>query len=214
MDSRLVVVGLTGVAGSGKDTVASILGLHHGFTRIALGDGVKSALRDLDGLSCAFTKELGAGGLSSREAWQMLGGDAREDLAHATMALDINLAWTYVVGIKIAYCLRRHPVRRHRFVVPDISYKHEIAVLGHIAMALGGTYATWRIERPGAGLRGKAGQHASEQGRASLPADRTIDNDRDIRQLAQAVDDAVLPLLGTAKHDKNVTCCDRPICAS
>jgi len=42
------VIGLTGYAGVGKDTMAALLHLHHGFTRYAFADRLKDVLRAVD----------------------------------------------------------------------------------------------------------------------------------------------------------------------
>lgn len=79
MSEPLIVIGLTGVAESGKDTVAQMLAHHrYRFFRVALADTVRAMLRDLDGPTGAFTKELTRAGLTPRWAQQRIGGDARE----------------------------------------------------------------------------------------------------------------------------------------
>lgn len=45
-----IIIGLSGKAGSGKDTAAQILCEKHGFTRIAFADAVRDALYNLDPL--------------------------------------------------------------------------------------------------------------------------------------------------------------------
>ena len=48
MDAIPNVIGLTGYAGSGKDTLANILVEEYGFTRIAFADKTKEFLYDLN----------------------------------------------------------------------------------------------------------------------------------------------------------------------
>jgi len=44
----MTVIGLTGLAGSGKSTVAQMLADHHGFTAVAVADAMREALLDFD----------------------------------------------------------------------------------------------------------------------------------------------------------------------
>lgn len=189
MRERLIVVGITGVAGSGKDTVAGMLAHRFGFFRIALADGVRAAFRDIDGITWGLTKELEKAGKTSRWALQNMGSQARETVARAADCAEesshdglvaercVNKFWCYLAATKIAYLDRIHPSPRHRFVVPDVSYLHEVVTLRDITRELGGHYETWRVDRPGAGLSGEAASHSTEIGRATIPADLTIAND-------------------------------------
>lgn len=194
MTEPLVVVGITGVARSGKDTLAGLLCHRDGFFRVALGDAVRSAIRDMDGPTWAITKELEAAGKNTRWGCQKVGGDARERVADLircavedgdtpddecswSAGIGANRCWSYLACVKIAYLATIHPVPQRRFVVPDISYPHEPDALGAVVRQLGGRYETWRVERAGSGLAGAAGSHPSEIGRATVPADLTIAND-------------------------------------
>lgn len=202
MSERLIVVGLTGVAGSGKDTVAGILANRHGFFRIALADGLRAAFRDIDGITWGLTKELEKAGRTSRWALQQMGSEAREKIAGAAAELwdepytglghaaeaHVNRFWCYLALTKIAYLHAVHPQSRSRFVIPDISYQHEATCVGSIVGELGGTYQTWRVDRPGAGLSGEAAGHSTEIGRATIPADLTIRNDSTLVALEASVE--------------------------
>lgn len=202
MGDRLIVIGLTGVAGSGKDTAATILGtpadpLH--YFRISLADGIKSAIRDIDGPTWSITKEAEKAGKTSRWACQRLGGEARELVAEAVRRAagipifdeiseeQANRFWCHLALAKIAYLARIHPARRRRFVVPDVSYAREVETLAAVVREFGGTYETWRIDRPGAGLDGEAASHSSELGRATIPADVTVANDGTLADLERRI---------------------------
>ena len=43
-----MIIGLTGYARSGKDTVANYLVEHHGYTRVAFADAIRDALYELN----------------------------------------------------------------------------------------------------------------------------------------------------------------------
>jgi hypothetical protein len=165
----LTIVGITGVARSGKDTVAGILCRKYGFTRIGLADGIRSSFRDLDGLTWDLTKELEEAGKSSRWALQNFGSEARL----RAMCPDL---WLDLVATKITYLANVHPNPRRRFVIPDVRFPSEAATLDNMVNPLDGRHFLWRVVRPGAGLGGPEGQHASEREMESLRPDVTIRN--------------------------------------
>ncbi len=200
MDTRLIVVGITGVARSGKDTIAQTLCTRFGFTRIALADGVRSAFRALDGLSGELTKELEADESTTRWALQKIGTEAREDTADLLRIGDdielANVIWIHLLMIKLMYLHRYHPVRRHRFVVPDIRFPHEPDTLKCFIREAGGTYQTWAAIRDGAGLIGEAARHKSEKSVQYIVPDHTIFNNSSKADLELHVAALASQLLG------------------
>jgi len=185
MSDRLIIVGITGVARSGKDTIAGILCQRFGFTRIALADGVRSAFRDMDGPTWELTKQLEACGKSSRWALQQLGTEARwKANAHGV--------WLYLAHTKIRYLAEIHPEPRSRFVIPDIRFEAE---RDYFWLMLGERFRLWKTIRPGAGLSGEAARHASEREIDAIPADLIIDNCGTIPTLEADVVSAATSLL-------------------
>ena len=163
------LIGLTGPAGSGKDTVADILCEQHGYTRLALSDPLRDGLKAMLGLTenqfhDRTIKETPIGwiGQSPRQLLQTLGTEwgrhhVADDLwlrvANQRIA-DIANHWEYITGI----------------VITDIRFPNEAAWLAERGGQL------WHIDRPSAGLNGRAGQHASEAGLDRKPEDRIIRN--------------------------------------
>jgi len=177
MSDRLIIVGITGVARSGKDTIAGILCQRFGFTRIALADGVRSAFRDMDGPTWELTKQLEACGKSSRWALQQLGTEARwKANAHGV--------WLYLAHTKIRYLAYIHPEPRARFVIPDIRFEAE---RDYFRLMLGERFRLWKVLRTGAGLSGEAAIHPSETGVATMRADLLIPNDGTAADLERVV---------------------------
>lgn len=181
MSNRLIIVGLCGAARSGKDTVAAHLVHEFGFTRIGLADGVRSAFRDIDGLTWERTKELEAAGKTTRWALQTLGTECREDLAKDSD----DAHWVDHLLIKIRYLSYYHSVRQTRFVVPDIRFPFEAECIRLVSQAAfgAGKFCCWRIVRPGAGLSGDSGKHSSETGIGQIEYGDAIYNDGMIDQL-------------------------------
>jgi hypothetical protein len=128
-DDRLIIVGVCGSvyledglrlgsAGSGKDAFADQACIEFGFMKIGLGDGVKSSFDDIDQRERSLTKELGENGISTRNAWQVLGTECRHRSQNKTL-------WSSLAIAKISYLAFQHPVRRTRFIIPDMRFLEE-----------------------------------------------------------------------------------------
>ena len=188
MSDKLLIVGLCGLARSGKDTAARYLCVDHGFTRLGLADGVRSAFRDLDGPTGELTKELEAASLTQRWALQRLGTDARESL---TLGKAYRYLWVDVLMCKIQYLGMIHPTPRLRFVVPDLRFPYEADMLRIYARERGGYFEAWKLDRPGSGLNGDAGEHKSETSLDAIRADADVRNTGGLLDLRESVDIAV-----------------------
>lgn len=171
-----MIIGLTGLAGSGKDTVADVLQAHHRFAKVLLADPVKRICQDVFGWS--YERLWGPSqnrnepdpdwdGLTARHALQTLGtewGRAMHPDVWARRAIreaKTILANGQVIGV----------------VIPDVRFHNEEAALH----AAGGKLV--RIFRPSAGLPGVAGQHPSEVDIPQLKADFVFDNSRSLEDL-------------------------------
>lgn len=189
MRDPLVVVGVVGPARSGKDTVARILELHGGFTRIALADPIKDIFDRLGGPGRETYKELGGfQALTIRRAWQLLGTESREEIGRPLLWVDVALA-------TIRYAEAHHARRRARFVIPDVRYAHEVLRLSEGVEAMGGTFETWRADRPG--LTGVAeSDHSSETEHTFIVPSVVIPNAGTIADLDRIVRAEMETLIG------------------
>lgn len=160
-----LIIGLTGRAGAGKDTMAAQLCEHHGFERYALAEPLRDMLTQLltdAGIDHAWLferplKELPIPelGISGRRLMQTLGTGwgrgLREDfwLRLADLALGLPAA----------------PVH-DRIVITDIRFPNEAAwIAAHQGLLV-------RVERPVAPVAA----HESEQHADTLPCWHVIDN--------------------------------------
>lgn len=175
-----MLIGLTGSAFAGKDTVGAYLGKHHGFRAKAFADPLRSGLKAMFGLTDSdflpANKELPIEwiGQSARELLQSLGTEWGRD----RVAREI---WV------------RHMARRVRpivqaggdVVLTDLRFLSE-AELVHRCGGL-----IWRIVRPD-GRKTTHGKHVSENEGRRIVADVDIENDGTLEQLYERVDDALL----------------------
>lgn len=177
-----LIVGITGLAGSGKDTVADILVQECGFVKLAFADPLKMVCQSLFGWDRdrlwgpserRNAPDPNWDGLTCRRALQTLGTDwgramhpdlwVRKGIQHAKD----RLAYTSPPCLGV--------------VITDMRFANEVAAI----KAAGGK--TVRVVRPGAGLKGEAGVHASEIEIPTLPVDFEIDNSKDLATLKELV---------------------------
>jgi hypothetical protein len=160
-----MIIGLSGLAGSGKDAVADELVAHCGFFKLAVADAMKEACarwfgwteEQLWGPSHLRNEPDPAwGGLTPRHALQTLGTEWGRGL-HPDIWVEQVLRIT-------------RGCRGSRFVIPDVRFTNECEAIRNE----GGKVV--RIVRAGhVGLAGAAGLHSSEA--QELTCDATLPND-------------------------------------
>lgn len=169
------LVGLTGAAGCGKNTVAEIL-LDRGFVHFGFADPVyrgvaailgvpESSLRDRS----AKETPIGWLGKSPRELLQTLGTEWGRD----TIADDIWIR----IALRQAEEIRRHA----NCCITDVRFENEAEAI----RAAGGKI--WLIQRSQRCLSDAAAAHSSESGIPPHLIDRVIDNDGTIADLRELV---------------------------
>jgi predicted ATPase len=169
------IIGLTGFAGSGKDTVRDILE-DMGFVGFAFADPIRAMLRELlsgSGLDdkwmeCREFKEevIPELGVSYRQMAQMLGTEWGRSL-HADF-------WVRLAGAYVADIQDQSFERAVNFVVSDVRFENE----ANFVRERGGVI--WRIDRPGVE---RVRDHASEQQIESIAYDTVVPNDGDFDAL-------------------------------
>lgn len=168
------LIGITGKARSGKDTIARHMWSNHVFTRIALADPLKRSAQAAFGLTTneAYNDEfkevvIPRWDLSPRQIFQQVG-----DLFKAHFGDDF-----WVKRWQITYDLFKDT---DDIVVPDVRFDNE----ANMIRSLGGII----IEvRRGPGLVGSTGDHCSERGLSSLP-EIVIENEGTLAEMYAQVD--------------------------
>lgn len=183
-----MILGISGKAGSGKDAAASVLVREHGFVRVAFADALKRVVAQLFGWDDdrlwgpserRSEPDPAWDGLTARRALQVIGTEVGRAL-HPDVWVRATMR---EIGIRqrmfqTTPCVRErcfihdgeacavgHMSRAEcpngragipRFVIPDLRFKNEVAAI----RSAGGFLL--RVVRPGAGLEGVSGEHASE----------------------------------------------------
>lgn len=162
------IIGITGRAGAGKDTVANLLMDHHGFQRLAMADKIKDGCAAMFGIERALfddrdQKEVVIPwlGKSPRQLAQLAGTEFGRNL----IADDV---WLRVAGKGL--------VDGVRYVLPDVRFENEAAFV----RAHGGVIL--HIIRPGT-ESGTSSAHSSENGIAMADGDRVVLNDEGLDSL-------------------------------
>lgn len=169
------LIGLTGKARSGKDSVAKMLTLQHGYIRTSFADPLKAAAQHIFGLSyrqtwCDDVKEveIPRWGMTPRRIFQLLGTEAIKP----AFGVDV-----WFKRWKMGFDAIKDT---DNVVVTDVRFdleRDELYKLGAIIVEI----------RRGEGLNGSAGEHSSEQG-LSAPPDFIIENDGTLEDLQVKVE--------------------------
>lgn len=167
------LIGLAGVSGSGKDTLAELV--KDEYERMAFADSLKNICIEYLGLSYddAYTQEgkkkfNNFWGMTNREILQKIGTDAMRNGFH-------NEVWTKMLELKIIKSLKENK----KIIITDCRFDNEAALvekLGGIVM---------KIERKNmkSNLNESEKNHVSEKGLDEKYISSIILNDRDISNL-------------------------------
>lgn len=175
MGKRLI--GLTGLARSGKDTFAMLLHERHGFKRMAFADPVKLTAVPLFGFSYEYvfsdqfkSEVQQPWGLTGREILQKLGTEA----IRGTFGDDF-----WIRRLIDAYLVTYAGIES--VVVTDVRFENEAKAIRE----QGGVII--HIKRRSAGLSGAEANHSSEQGVCLGERDLIIGNDGSLDELLDKV---------------------------
>ena len=170
------LIGITGKARSGKDSLATHAWSKYGFTRIAFADPVKLAAQQKFGLTADQTwnddlKEvvIPHWGLTPRQIFQREGTEAGRNVFGGDI---------WLRRFMLTYNMLKNT---DDIIVPDVRFDNESDLL----RSLGGIII--EVRRGRAGLSGEAGAHASEAG-LTRAADHVIDNNGTLEELCAAFD--------------------------
>ena len=174
------LIGITGRARSGKDTVADILVRDHGFAKIAFADHLKRCCRDIFG----FTDEQLWGGerdvvdermvFAPRYALQRLGTEFGRSL-YPNVWIDpvmrtiesLRSGWYAYTPQRGLHALEWARAKFRGFVVSDVRFPNEAEAIRREGGAI------WKTAH-GAGLRGSAGEHETEQHVDAIRTDAVV----------------------------------------
>lgn len=182
-----MIIGLTGRAFSGKDTVGAYLARAHNFSLVAFADPIRDALMAAFGLDYRVFKSehketvIDWIGKSPRQMMQTLGTDWGRYLVKKTI-------WTDLMERRIQQSLHAGD---SDIVITDVRFWTEAALISR----LGGQ--VWRIYRPESETT-RHNAHISENEMDCIPVHHTLINDGTLEQLYEFVDLALFPQVEAA----------------
>ncbi|MCW5597713.1 MAG: hypothetical protein KIT80_23665 [Chitinophagaceae bacterium] len=176
-DKEIRLIGLTGEAGSGKDTVGQILLNDHGYAIDSFKANLISPLAEIFDVDSSIfcdrklKEEPSASlfGKSPREVMQSFGTDWGRNMIHPDI-------WVKHTKMNI----RRLLDKNLKVVVTDVRYNNEAEMIRD----LGGEI--WKIDRPNNPFKIDT-SHCSENGIADDYIDLTIKNHSDIDKLKRMI---------------------------
>lgn len=165
-----MIIGLTGYAQSGKDTLAGMLIGLHKYERIAFADKIRKLLYETNPITaCGHTGYLKD--LVDRVGWD----EAKKETQVRRLLQEIGVGARKVFGedFWVEQALKG-VTPEDRFVITDVRFPNEAEAI----KALGGQI--WRVKRVGVGA---VNQHVSESAMDGYPVDQIFINNGSVDDL-------------------------------
>jgi hypothetical protein len=163
-----MIVGLTGYAQSGKDTIAQILVDKYGFIRVAFADKIREFLYELN----PVVKD----GVQLRELIDMHGWDVAKvqepEVRRLLQEIGISARKVFGDDFWIRQALEPHQVFE-RMVITDVRFENEAEHIKLIGNWIDKPSEIWRIKRPNIGA---VNDHVSESQMDGYKVDRILVN--------------------------------------
>lgn len=169
-----MIVGLSGYAQSGKDTVAQVLVDNYGFTRVAFADKIREFLYEINPMvGCSPSGYL-------KDLVDLKGWDtAKQEPQVRRLLQDLGVGARKVFGDDIwIYQVLKDVHPSDKVVISDVRFINEAECIS----ARGGEL--WRIKRPGVTA---VNAHVSETQIDDYPVDHVVNNEGDVKDLWEEV---------------------------
>lgn len=168
-----MIIGLTGYAQSGKDTVASLLVEHYGYTRVAFADKIRELLYETDPpFPMEDGKVVGLRNLIDIYGWD----SAKQNQLVRSMLQNLGVGARNIFGdtFWVQQALRQVHFEGN-YVITDVRFMNEALAIKKYDNA-----KIWRVTRAGVG---PVNSHVSESELDSIEVDAVINNDGDFKDL-------------------------------
>ena len=171
-----MIIGLSGYAQSGKNTVADILVDHHGFTQLAFADAIREFVYRINPMvACSPTGYLQD--LVNLKGWD----EAKQEPQVRRLLQDTGASGRDMIDEYLWVALTLSQINNPqdgRYVITDVRFPNEASAIS----SQGGQI--WRIERPGVDA---VNDHISETALDAWIFDETIVNDGSIEDLKKKI---------------------------
>jgi hypothetical protein len=168
-----MIIGLSGYAQSGKNTVADILVDHHGFIALAFADPIKELVYDINPKINSIEIQK----LVNEYGWDIVKQDPEVRRLLQTTGEAGRQGIDEYLWVAMTLSQIKDPYEG-RYVITDVRFPNEAAAI----TAQGGQI--WRIERPGVDA---VNDHVSETALDAWVFEETIINDGTIEDLKKKI---------------------------
>jgi len=182
-----MIIGLTGYARSGKDSVAKVLVDHYGFIRLAFADPIRDLLLEVNPI---LDKGNRLSSLVDEYGWDI--AKAQPEVRRLLQTLGVGARKVFGENHWIDQTLKHIPSAAYylnNFVITDVRFKNEADAIKnnvHVSSHI------WRVERPGVGA---INNHISESEMSTFTVDQTFVNDGTLEDLEAMIKARMVGLL-------------------
>jgi len=185
-----MIIGLSGYARSGKDTVAEVLIETHGYTRVAFADKIRELLYEMDPLIMHNGIDFRLQDVVDSKGWEA----AKTEFSEIRRLLqDLGIGARKLFGDTFWIYQALSDVRpQDKVIVTDVRFENEASWIKDFGGQI------WRIERDGVSA---INNHISESEMGSYPVDFVITNNGTLDELNANVMSKALNLLHEQQMD-------------
>jgi len=168
-----VIIGLSGYARSGKDTVAELLVLNYGFKRLAFADGIREALLALNPILFDGTR---LNELVGTHGWEV--AKAKDEVRRLLQVMGTEVGRKLINEDVWVWLLFNKVNTDERIIIPDVRFPNEARMIEQ----QGGE--VWRINRHN---HSAVNNHISEHALDNHMFKRAVYNDGTLDDLADEI---------------------------
>lgn len=168
-----MIIGLSGYARSGKDTVAELLVLNYGFKRMAFADGIRQALLALNPL---LQDGLRLNDVVDEHGWEV--AKSKDEVRRLLQVMGTEVGRKLIHEDVWVWRLFNAISTDERIVIPDVRFPNE----ARMVESQGGE--VWRINRPNLSA---VNEHVSEHAMDNYMFKRAIFNGGTLDDLADEI---------------------------
>jgi len=164
-----MIIGLTGFARSGKDSVAKVLVEHYGFTRVAFADKIRDLLVEMDPI---LENGHHLSSMLEDYGWELT--KAKPEVRRLLQSLGVGARKIFGDNHWIVEATKNLD-RTANYVITDVRFINEATWVKDV---FGGQI--WRVERPGVSA---INNHVSESEMSTFTVDQIFTNNGTIEDL-------------------------------
>ena len=171
-----MIIGVTGYAQSGKDTVAQFLIDHHGFERVAFADPIREMLYEMDPVIPSNEDVYSLRVLVDSLGWEA--AKREPEVRRLLQELGVSARLIVDENIWITVAAKKMYDPEKNYVITDVRFENEAAAV----KIMGGQL--WRIKRSGVG---PVNEHISEMELDAIKVDQILLNNGSLEDLQELI---------------------------